>query len=82
MADGNVADAIQTTAVFVQEMQATTVILDGKITHLIELYVARDIEREKYLSRKRELMSQKKSAQENILRLERNVAVRLKPMHK
>ena len=39
-----------------------------------------DIERGEYLSRKRELMSQKRSAEEAILGLERNAAVWLEPM--
>src|SRR3989344_5968682 len=54
--------------------------MEGKNDRLTELIVEQDIERGEYLSRKRELMSQKRSAQENILRLERNAAVWLEPM--
>ena len=82
MAEKDAADAAQTTAASVREMRATTVVLDGKIARITDLFVEQDIEREEYLSRKRELMSHKRSAQENILRLERNAAAWLEPMRK
>src|SRR3990167_6373050 len=80
MATKDAAEASQTTAASVQAMRAKIADLDGKIARLTDLFVEQDIEREEYLSRKRELMSTKKSAQENILRLERNSAVWLEPM--
>ena len=80
MADEDAANAAQTTAASVQEMRAKIAELDGKIARLTDLFVEQDIERDEYLSRKRELMSTKKSAQENILRLERNAAMWLEPM--
>src|SRR3989344_2485327 len=74
------AEATQTAVASVQEMRAKIAELDGKIARITDLFVEQDIERDEYLSRKSELMSTKKSAQENILRLERNAAVWLEPM--
>ena len=80
MATKDAADSTQTAAASVQGMRAKIADLDGKIARITDLFVEQDIERDEYLSRKRELMSQKRSAQENILRLERNAAVWLEPM--
>ena len=80
MADRDEKEATQTAAASVQEMRAKIAELDGKIARLTDLFVEQDIERDEYLERKRALMSTKKSAQENILRLERNAAVWLEPM--
>ncbi len=82
MAEKDAADATQTTAASVQAMRAKIADLDGKIDRLTDLFVEQDIERADYLERKRALMSEKKSVQENILRLERNAAVWLEPMQK
>src|SRR3989344_2372204 len=79
MATKDAADATQSAAASVQVMRAKIADLDGKIARLTDLFVEQDIEREEYLSRKRELMSQKRSAQENILRLERNTDHWLEP---
>ena len=75
MATKDAADASQTAAASVQAMRAKIAELDGKIARITDLFVEQDIERGDYLERKRALMSQKRSAQENILRLERNAAV-------
>src|SRR3989338_7985991 len=80
MADREAQDASQTAAASVQAMRAKIADLDGKIARLTDLFVEQDIERCDYLDRKHALMSIKKSAQENILRLERNAAVWLEPM--
>ena len=80
MAERDAQEATQTTAASVQAMRAKIAELDGKIARITDLFVEQDIERDEYLSRKRELMSQKRSAQERILLLERNAAVWLEPM--
>src|SRR3990167_9107223 len=80
MAERDAKEATQTTAASVQEMRAKIADLDGKIARLTDLFVEQDIERDEYLSRKRELMSTKKSVQERILLLERDAAVWLEPM--
>ncbi len=66
----------------VQEMRAKIAELDGKIARITDLFVEQDIERDEYLSRKRQLMSEKKSLQERILLLERNQTMWLEPMRK
>ena len=70
----------QTTGVSLQAMCAKIAELESKIARLTDLFVEQDIERGEYLERKRELMSQKKSVQENILWLERDAGHWLEPM--
>ena len=82
MAEKDAADAAHTTAASVQEMRAKIAELDGKIARITDLFVEQDIERDEYLSRKRELMSDKRSLQERSLLLERNAAAWLEPMRK
>src|SRR3989344_4825425 len=80
MATKDEANTSQTTAASVQVMRAKIAELDGKIARLTDLFVEQDIERDEYLSRKRSLMSEKKSLQERSLLLERNAAAWLEPM--
>ncbi|MEY4747519.1 MAG: hypothetical protein RLZZ416_568 [Candidatus Parcubacteria bacterium] len=68
------------TAASVQAMRAKIADIDGKIARITDLFVEQDIERDEYLSRKKVLMSDKKSMQERILLLERNGGVWLEPM--
>ena len=82
MATKDEANTSQTTAASVQVMRAKIAELDGKIARLTDLFVEQDIERDEYLSRKRSLMSEKKSLQERSLLLERNAAAWLEPMRK
>ena len=82
MAENDATDAAQTTAASVSALRADIAALDTKIARITDLFVEQDIERDEYLSRKRELMSAKCTAQENILRLERNATAWLEPMRK
>jgi hypothetical protein len=70
----------QTTGASLQAMRAKITELESKIARITDLFVEQDIDRDEYLERKRDLMSQKKSAQENILRLERDAGHWLEPM--
>lgn len=70
----------ETASASVQALRSRLAELDGKLARLTDLFVEQDIERGDYLSRKAALMSEKKSAQEQILRLERNAAAWLEPM--
>ncbi len=54
--------------------------LDMRIRRLTDLYVEQDIERDAYLERKRGIMSERKSAEEQTARLERNAAGWLQPL--
>ena len=53
---------------------------DKKLDRLTDLYIAQDIERDAYLSRRRALMSDKRTIQEQIERLERDGTAWLEPM--
>ncbi len=80
MAEKDARDASESAEASVRVLRAEIAVCDGKIARLTDLFVEQDIERDEYLSRKRELMSQKRSAQERILLLERDAAVWLEPM--
>ena len=82
MAEKDAADAAHTAAASVSALRADITALDAKIARLTDLYVAQDIERDEYHSCKREHMSAKRTAQENILRLEQDATHWLEPMQK
>jgi DNA invertase Pin-like site-specific DNA recombinase len=54
--------------------------LDTKLARLTDLYVEQDIERDAYLERKRSLMSERRSQEEQIGRLEKNATAWLQPL--
>ena len=49
------------------------------LARLTDVYVAQDIERDDYLERRRTLMSEKKSVEEQIARLERTPSAWIEP---
>jgi DNA invertase Pin-like site-specific DNA recombinase len=67
------SDAIQNLRGKVQE-------IDRQLERLTDVYIAQDIERETYLERRRTLMSDKKTIEEQIARLGRDVGAWLEPM--
>lgn len=54
--------------------------LDRQLERLTDVYIAQDIERDSYLERRRTLMSEKKTIEEQIARLGRDVGAWLEPM--
>ncbi len=82
MAEKDAADAAHTAATAVSALRAEITALDVKIARLTDLFVEQDIERDEYHSRKRDHMSAKRTAQENIVRLEGNATAWLEPMQK
>jgi site-specific DNA recombinase len=54
--------------------------IDTKLDRLMDLYIAQDIERDVYLAKRRALMSEKRSLEEQTARLERNGSAWLEPM--
>ena len=54
--------------------------IETKLDRLMDLYIAQDIERDAYLSKRRVLLSDKRSMQEQIARLERDGNAWLEPM--
>ena len=53
---------------------------DTKLDRLTDVYIAQDIERDAYLSKRRALMSDKRTIEEQIARLERDGNAWLEPM--
>ena len=76
--DEQKAESVAMTAV--QELRAKVAQLDGKMSRFIDLYSEQDIDRDTYLERRRALMSERKSAEEQIARLERDATLWLQPL--
>ncbi len=70
----------QKTATFVQGLQEKAQGLSRNLERLTDLYVAQDIEREDYLNRRKAVISEKRSLEEQIARLEQNAGSWLEPM--
>ena len=64
----------------VQALQDKLRDLDTKLARLTDLYVEQDIERETYLEKKRKLMSERRTLDEQILKLEHNATAWLQPL--
>ncbi|WKZ26465.1 MAG: recombinase family protein [Candidatus Paceibacterota bacterium] len=80
MLNTEAANASKTAAEAVQELRDKCENISRQITRLTDLYVAEDIEREDYLSRRRSLMSERRTIEENIVRLERAPALWVEPV--
>jgi DNA invertase Pin-like site-specific DNA recombinase len=80
MAEKDEREAGRVAAASVQTLRVKVADLDERIGRLTDLYVEQDIERDAYLERKRSLMSERKSAEEQMARLERNAAAWLQPL--
>lgn len=76
--DGQEAQSVAVAAV--RELRATLADIDTRIARLTDLYVEQDIDRDAYLVRKRALMSERKSVEGQIARLERNATAWLQPL--
>ena len=67
-------------AALVQELREKVYDISRKLDRLTDLYIAQDIERGDYLSRRRTLVFEKKSVDEQCARLERDAGHWLEPM--
>jgi DNA invertase Pin-like site-specific DNA recombinase len=76
--DEQKADSVATAAV--QELRVKIGQLDAKMSRFVDLYSEQDIDRDTYLERKHALMSERKSAEEQIARLERDATLWLQPL--
>ncbi len=74
------ANASKTAAETVRELRDKVFDISRQITRLTDLYVAEDIDREDYLSRRRALISERRTIEENIVRLERAPAAWVEPV--
>ena len=78
--DIEAASASKTAAEAVQELREKADAISRTYARLTDLYVAEDIEREEYLSRRRALMSERRTIEEQIVRLERAPAAWVEPV--
>lgn len=72
--------ATATTAAFVQDLRSEIGTIDRKLQRLKDMYLEQDIEREDYRTDKNSLVSQKKSLEEQIARLEQKDKLWLEPL--
>ena len=79
MLDKEAVDAKRTASEAVQGLQERVVELSRDLARLTDVYVAQDIERDDYRERRRSLMSEKKSVEEQIARLERTPSAWIEP---
>ena len=80
MLDTEAANASKTAAEAVQELREKVFDISNKFERLTDLYVAEDIERDDYLSRRRALMSERRTIEEQIVRLERAPSAWVEPV--
>jgi site-specific DNA recombinase len=73
-------EAAHSLTAFVQEDRTRIVAINGKLQRLLDGYLDQDIEREVYTTKKAELMSEKKSLEEQSDRLEQKQTGWLEPM--
>ena len=80
MLDTEAASASKTATEAVQGLRDKVFDISNKLERLTDLYVAEDLEREDYLSRRRALMSERRTIEEQIVRLERAPGVWVEPV--
>ncbi len=80
MLDIDAANASKTAAEAVQELRDKIFDISNKLERLTDVYVAEDIEREDYLSRRRALIGERRTIEEQIVRLERAPAAWVEPV--
>ena len=80
LVDKDEKNASKTASSFVHNLQEQKNNTIHKLDRLTDVYVEQDIARETYLAKKRELMSEKKSVEEKIAKLQKESATWLEPM--
>ena len=80
MLEKDKSESAQSSAAFVQEAQEKIKTISIKLQRLLDIYLDQVIEREIYLSKKAELMSEKKSLEEQIIRIEQKRTGWVEPM--
>lgn len=73
-------EGFQTSAAFVQQSKEKTILISQKLQKLLDSYLEQDFEREVYLHKKAELMSEKKSLEEKIITLEQRQTGWIEPL--
>ncbi len=80
MLDMEAASASKTAAEAVRGLRDKVFDISNKLERLTDLYVAEDIEREDYLSRRRALIGERRTIEEQIVHLERSPAAWVEPV--
>ena len=80
MLNAEAANASKTAAEAVAGLRDKIEDISRTIARLTDLYVAEDLEREEYLSRRRALMGERRTIEEQIVRLERAPAAWIEPV--
>ena len=80
MLDTEAANASKTASEAVQGLRDKVFDISNKLERLTDLYVAEDVEREDYLSRRHAHMSERRTIEEQIVRLERAPAAWVEPV--
>lgn len=80
MLEKDKAGAAQSSAAFVQKARTKMQNLQSKLQRLLDSYLDQDIDQETYRTKKAELMSEKKSLEEKVSRLEQKQTGWLEPM--
>ncbi len=80
MTDEDEKKTSRATATSVLNLREQVNDFNRKLDRLTDLYIEQDIDRETYLAKRRGLMSEKKSAEEQIAKLEKGSGVWLEPM--
>ena len=80
LAETDEKDSSLTTAILVRGLQEKVGVIKTKIDRLTDVYVEQDIDRETYLVRKRDLMSEKKSVEEVQAKAQSGQCAWLEPM--
>ena len=78
--DGEEQWAVQTAATSATAMREDMRGISSRLERLTDLYIAQDIERDDYLQRRRALMLERKTFEEQIARLEHNATAWVEPM--
>lgn len=73
-------EVAQSCHVFISDKQADITITTTKLQRLLDSYLEQDIEREDYLNKKAELLSQKKKLEEQIMTFQKHKTAWLEPM--
>ena len=80
LADEDEKDSSKTKATLVHGLQERISVFNSKIDRLTDLFVEQDIDRETYLAKKREAMSEKRSVEEVLAKSQRGGSPWLEPM--
>lgn len=80
LANKDEQEAEATAHMAIREAREKVTDIDTKLARLTDLYVDQDIERESYLARKKTLMSDKRTLEEEIARFEQDATAWLQPL--